>query len=157
MITFSKSIHPVGSMFLQLPVRFSPVKGTATKWNTIIRKELIWQSAPPGLCLLSTFLQSWMMVQLCKNVFVSFHQGSNYVGKGNKVIKVIKYLSIGNICSAMSSCEGCDPSFIITCSCYDDLVCPTLLHIRHLLEMHCIEVSIYRFWTYPNIVCQCLS
>ena len=119
---------------------------------TITRKELIWQSAPSGLCLLSTFLQSWMMVRLYKSVFESFHQ-SNYVG----IIKVIKYHSVDNICSAMSSCERCDPSFIITCSCYDYLVCPTLLHIRHLLELHRIEVSMHRYWTLSNIVCQCLS
>ena len=146
MITFSKSIHPVGSMFLQLPVKRSPVKGTAIKWNTITGKELIWESAPPELFLLSTFLQSWMMVRLCKNVFVSSHQGGNYA----RIIKVIKYHSVDNICSVVSSCEGRDPSFIITYSCYDYLVCPTLLHIRHpLVELHRIEVSMNRYWTYP--------
>ena len=46
----------------------------------------------------------------CENVFVSFHQGRNYV----RIITVIKYLSGDNICSAISSCDGRDPSLIIT-------------------------------------------
>ena len=143
-ITFSRLIHPVGSMFSQLLVRFSPVKGTAIKSNIQSpgRKNSSDKLLPLDYVFYPpSFKVEWYGTALQTNVFASFHQGRKYVA----IIKGIKYHSVDNICSAMSSCEGQDPSFIITCSCYDYLVCPTLLYVRHLLELHRIEVSMHRY------------